>query len=125
MKTTTVLITSPPHDNARINEAQAFLHAAIAQGVNIDHVFFYQAGVYNANSALQTTAIYKQWCELAQNHHIPLLVCVTAAAKRGVFSEAEAAELGVAQATLLPPFEQVGIADFFTRLHDCERLVQF
>ena len=40
-------------------------------------------------------------------------------------SEMEAKENGIAQANLTAPFEQAGLGEFFTALHECNRLVQF
>ncbi len=53
------------------------------------------------------------------------MVCVTAAVKRGLLCATEAQDAGVTAVTLQAPFEQVGLGEFFTQLHDCDHLVQF
>ncbi|GEA08549.1 hypothetical protein KUL42_33100 [Alteromonas sp. KUL42] len=68
---------------------------------------------------------YNEWKALAENHKITLLVCITAAVKRGVVSEQEAIENGLSIANLVSPFEQAGLGEFFSELHNCDRLVQF
>ncbi|WP_232363057.1 DsrE family protein [Alteromonas mediterranea] len=68
---------------------------------------------------------YDGWKALAADHNVNLMVCITAAVKRGIVSEMEAKENGIAQANLTTPFEQAGLGEFFTALHECNRLVQF
>ena len=69
--------------------------------------------------------VLDSWKTLATEHNVKLLVCITAAVKRGIVSEMEAKENGIAQANLTAPFEQAGLGEFFTALHECNRLVQF
>ena len=45
--------------------------------------------------------------------------------KRGIVSEQEAVNNGIASANLSAPFIQAGLGEFFTELHNCTRLVQF
>ena len=124
-----ILITSSPFDEATGLAAIDFARALLAQGHEIDQVFFYQAGVYHANEFThvpgENTNQFEAWVNLHQDTNVPLWVCVTAAAKRGVISAAEASEQGKSGFNLRAPFEQVGIGEFFATLHNSEHLVQF
>ncbi|MCW8108088.1 sulfurtransferase complex subunit TusD [Alteromonas ponticola] len=125
-----MLITSAPYDGERISSAQLFAQA-LAENPDtcLRNIFFYQQGVFNANFLSTPTAgqvnLYKGWCKLAAQNNIKLQVCVTAAAKRGIISQQEQVENDLAAFTLQAPFEQTGLADFFTQLHKADRLVQF
>ncbi len=69
--------------------------------------------------------VYGAWESLASTHNTQLLVCITAAVKRGIVSQQEAAESGISAVNLTAPFVQAGLGEFFSELHQCERLVQF
>ena len=124
-----VLITSSPFKGDTALRALAFVQGAIDNGDVINHVFFYSDGVHHTNNLMLNTGdelfALDSWRALATAHHVKLLVCITAAVKRGIVSELEAKENGIAHANLAAPFEQAGLGEFFTALHECNRLVQF
>jgi tRNA 2-thiouridine synthesizing protein D len=53
-----------------------------------------------------------------------MLVCVTSALRRGVVDSETATQEGLSQHNLAVPFQQVGLGEFFTRLHSVDNLVQ-
>ncbi|QJR79336.1 sulfurtransferase complex subunit TusD [Alteromonas pelagimontana] len=129
MATYSVLVTTSPFDSSNARRAISFCTSAIELGDKIQQIFFYQAGVYHANALINPTNDeynpYFQWCEIHQSAATRLWVCVTAAAKRGIMSKHEAAIAEKTQHNVVFPFEQVGLGEFFTELHQCDRLVQF
>lgn len=129
MATYSILVTTPPYDDQGPLQALEFCRALVKAGHTIDNVFFYQSGIYNANRFIHPANdeknLYQQWCELQQNCGVTLLVCITAATKRGITSEQESQANDIDGFNLTAPFEQAGLGEFFTRLHDCEKLVQF
>lgn len=114
----TLLVTSPPTDTLTVQQAIAFAQITANSGHIVDNIFFYMDGVNNANaSALPMTDefnAYSAWSSLSESLNIPLLVCVTAAEKRGVVNP-----------DLKDVFKSVGLSDFFERLHEVDKLVQF
>ncbi|RDV23925.1 sulfurtransferase complex subunit TusD [Alteromonas aestuariivivens] len=123
-----VLITASPDQQANLT-ALAFCRGLVEAGHTVDHVFFYGSGVLTANR-LQSPASdeinpYQQWCEWHKEFQSSMLVCVTAAAKRGIVDEQQAEQLALPAHTVSAPFEQVGLGEFFSRLHNCDHLVQF
>lgn len=124
-----ILITSPPIEDAGIHTAQQFARALPAQGHVLDNVFFYGAGVLNANALSQPasdeTFPYQRWQLVQSETECRLIVCITAALKRGIVGEAEALENGDSQYNLKAPFEQAGLGEFFSAIHNCNHLVQF
>ncbi|KXJ59735.1 MAG: sulfur relay protein TusD [Alteromonas sp. Nap_26] len=129
MKTYSILITTPPFHGDTAKRAFAFIKGVLDNGDTVSNVFFYSDGVLHANSLMLQTSdelyAYNEWKALAENHNITLLVCITAAVKRGIVSEQEAIENGLSIANLVSPFEQAGLGEFFSELHNCDRLVQF
>ncbi len=85
--------TSPYHSQAG-ETAYQFICAVLAAGHQVFRVFFYFDGIYHAlrfaappDDELQITA---RWTELARRHSLDLVVCVSAAQRRGLLTGIEA-----------------------------------
>ncbi|WP_340678004.1 sulfurtransferase complex subunit TusD [Paraglaciecola sp.] len=129
MANISILITSAPSSSQHVHSALRFAQTVQASEHKLLGIFFYHDGVLNANE-LQTTAsdefnLYQAWVDLAQQHHCPLLVCVTAASKRGVLSQLDAQENDKVNFNLAPPFQSVGLGDLAQLMCDSDRLLQF
>ncbi len=113
----TVLVTSAPYDDQGASTALAFCHQLLVDGHHIDQVFFYQRGIYNAMAAMtppnDETNYFNAWAALNSEHNVTLRVCMTAGEKRGIIADEDS------------PFEQTGLSEFFTELHNSKHLVQF
>lgn len=124
-----VLITSSPENVNLCINALAFCEQTYTKGDTIDQIFFYQSGVYHASHFVVDSAdnIHwaREWQRIAEKHTIPLHVCVGAAAQRGIIDQTLAGEHGIAHFNLQRPFQQVGLGEFFTLLHQSNKLVQF
>lgn len=125
----TILVTSPPTASLTVQQAIQFIELAVREGQAIDNIFFYMDGVNNANAYLHPASdefnAHHAWSAIAEKFNIPLLVCITAAERRGVIDKKLALQNGAEGANLKAPFLQVGLSDFFERLHNVDRLVQF
>lgn len=124
-----ILVTSPPYDSNAGASALSFIKHALRQGHSVDHVFFYQQGIYHANTYIAPPSdeinLPDAWRELHRNTGVRLLVCITAALKRGVTDARHAAEHDITGSNLVAPFEQAGLGEFFSALHACDHVVQF
>ncbi|MBU3022828.1 sulfurtransferase complex subunit TusD [Aestuariibacter sp. A3R04] len=118
MSTYSVLVTSSPYDSSRSLDAVRFCQQLLETGQELGQVFFYQAGIYNAMGSMIPTNgevnLFEAWTRISNESGAALRVCVTAGEKRGVTSQ-----------VCSSPFEQTGLAEFFTALHDSDKLVQF
>lgn len=87
MKTLAVVITTPPYSHLTIT-AFKYVEAALALGVEVIGVFFYQDGVMHANKDISIASdeyqAIEQWQRLHQQYQVPLHICITAAEKRGI-----------------------------------------
>ena len=95
-----------------------FSQAAIQQGHTIDAIFLYQDGVTNALPQLDISSDelngQKALLELHNKHGVPLWLCVTAGAKRGVNEE-----------NVIPGFKIAGLAEFAERSTEVDKVIQF
>ena len=103
-----------------LNAVLRFSQAAVRQGHQIDHIFFYQAASLAICAEPQLPAdepdLVKVLTEFAKVQQIPLLYCVTAAEKRGIATLSHPARVG---------FIPAGLAEFAMRLDTVDRLIQF
>lgn len=129
MASFSLVVTHPPLDQQHAYTAYRFSLAVIKAGHSLHGVFFYQAGVQNANN-FQTSQsdefnLHQAWTELSSQYDIPLLVCVSAANRRGIINHQDAGDLDKEHFNLTTPFTEVGLGDLITLLHTSDRVIQF
>lgn len=92
MHSLAVIVTTPPSSNLTVT-ALNYIESALEQGINIIGIFFYQAGVLNANNYVAIASdefqVTKQWHLLHKQYQLPLHLCYTAAEKHGLTDEKE------------------------------------
>lgn len=90
MKFALQINSSPYHSNAS-QTAYYFAREVLAQQHQILRVFFYHNAVYHAfktaNPPDDEFSIFKSWSELALKNDVDLVICVSAAQRRGLVSE--------------------------------------
>ena len=121
-------VYSAPEQSSSAWQAYRFAQAALRGGHQIYRVFFYHDGVLNGaeNRALPQDEcdLARCWQQLGEAHGLDLVVCVSAAKRRGVFDTAEAARQGYA-ANLNPAFELSGLGQYTDALLRADRVVTF
>jgi len=110
------LAVHQPHDRHAIG----FAAAALKAGHEITLVFFYQEGIRAADRRREATE-GALWQQLAQEHGIPLAICIGAAARRGLLDESAPA----ASDRVRAGFEVVGLGQYIGALVDADRLITF
>jgi tRNA 2-thiouridine synthesizing protein D len=84
-------INSSPYHSAVSLTAYHFALEVLAKQHEIFRVFFYHDGIYHAlksaNPPDDEVSIFKNWSELAQKYDLDLVVCISAAQRRGLVSE--------------------------------------
>ena len=93
-----IQVNSSPYQSNAGHTAYQFINAVLVQGHEVFRVFFYHDGVYQAfkhstppDDELQFTA---QWSELARRYQVDLVVCISAAQRRGLLCLDEAKRQG-------------------------------
>ena len=95
MKTILVLITSSPFSTANCLSGFHYCEAALDAGHRVN-VFFYGDGVLNSNAFNSPSSdeinLRHRWQALTKNNDLQLIVCNTAANRRGIQSEEDSPE---------------------------------
>lgn len=127
--TYSLVVNGSVYGSQSARSAYQFAKAVIEQGHTLVSVFFYQDGVTNG-TALSVPAndefdLSKAWQELAQQYQVRLETCVAAALRRGIVSEDEASQHGLAQSNLADGFTQAGLGSLAEAMLSQDRVVQF
>ncbi|MCL1038002.1 sulfurtransferase complex subunit TusD [Shewanella corallii] len=115
-------------DNAGVH-ALKFTQSALAAGHEVVRVFFYQEGVSHSNTLLSPASdefnLHQAWCDLANQHSIELVNCVSAALRRGILSEQDAKEQQAEHWNTSAPFINGGLGELVTGIEQADRLICF
>jgi tRNA 2-thiouridine synthesizing protein D len=124
-----LVVYGAPHASEAPLSALAFARAAIAQGHDVNRVFFYLDGVHNANALAVTPQderdIVSEWAELAHAHGVELVACIAAALKRGILSHDEANRYEKAHHSVHPAFTISGLGQLIDAAIDADRVITF
>ncbi|WP_237056659.1 sulfurtransferase complex subunit TusD [Microbulbifer sediminum] len=125
----TLAVYAAPHASQSAATALRFAQALLRQGHQLYRVFFYCDGVHNGSSLAtppqDETDLLPAWQSLQAEHGLDLVVCIAAAQRRGVLSEAEAKRLERPAANLAPGFELAGLGQLADAVAHSDRLVTF
>lgn len=126
-----IVVNEGPCQRQSADSAYHFVRAAIARGHEVTRVFFYHDGVHVGASASvppqDERNVSENWSALAAEHGLDLVVCVAAAARRGVLDEDVGARLDPmpAPAGLAPNFRAAGLGQLIACGIDADRLLVF
>ncbi|ASF46441.1 sulfurtransferase complex subunit TusD [Methylovulum psychrotolerans] len=120
-------INSSPYQANAGRSACAFINAALAQGHQIRQVFFYHDGIYHAlkyatppdDEPAQTL----QWQALAREHQIDLVVCISAAQRRGLLCADEAWRQGKQDDDVAEGFRIGGLGQLLAATLEADRFI--
>lgn len=122
-----IQINSSPYQGNGGRGALAFATAALAAGHGVLQVFFYHDGIYHAlkyatppdDEPAQTL----QWQALARAHHIDLVVCISAAQRRGLLCADEAWRQGKRDNDLAEGFRIGGLGQLLAATLEADRFL--
>ena len=120
--------TSPYASHAGL-AAYRFADAALAAGHTLLRIFFYQEGIYHAlahalppDDEINLPAL---WSELAARYGIDLVVCISAAQRRGLLCDDEARRQGLADNDLAAGFRIAGLGQWLEASLTADRCIVF
>jgi tRNA 2-thiouridine synthesizing protein D len=120
--------SSPTASNAGL-KAYRFICAALQEGHEIFRVFFYHDGIYHAfNYATppdDELHLPRLWSELANLHQIDLVICISAAQRRGLLSADEAKHQGKLDYDLADGFRISGLGQWVEATLEADRFLVF
>lgn len=116
-----ILVNAAPYTHQASDTAWRFARAALAKGHRIERVFFYHDGVYNgarfSAPPQDERNLPERWRELAEAHGVDLVVCVSAAQRRGIVDGDDG--------TLAGGFRISGLGQLIEAAVECDRLMVF
>lgn len=128
MKFAVQINASPYASNAGL-DAYRFIQAALQAGHRIPRVFFYKDGIYHAlrystppDDEIQLT---RDWSRLAEQHQIDLVVCISAAQRRGLLCADEAKRQGKQDNDLSTGFRIAGLGQWLEATLQADRCIVF
>lgn len=128
MKYAIQINSSPYHSNTG-KTAYYFIKAALAMNHQIFRVFFYQDGIYHAlryaTPPDDEFNLTQKWSELAREHQIDLVVCISAAQRRGLLHADEAQRQGKQDNDLADGFRISGLGQLVEATLECDRFMVF
>lgn len=124
-----IQINASPYQANTGYSAYQFIIAALAQGHEVFRVFFYHEGVYHAfkhntppDDELNLTSC---WGELVEQHQIDLVVCISAAQRRGLLCVDEAERQNKQDNDLASGFRIGGLGQWVEALLEADRVIVF
>ncbi len=124
-----IVITGAPYSTQAPHSAWRFAKAALDNGHQIHRIFLHGDGVLCA-SDLHTSAqdelnINELWSELAKQHKLDIVVCITSALKRGILNKSEAAHYDKKHFNLEASMELSGLGQLIDAINSSERVITF
>ena len=124
-----LLVLSSPASGHGARTAARFARSAIARGHRIKRVFFLDEGVATGSQV----AVFPQdecdrlgpWLELAEQHGIELVLCISSALKHGMLDAAEAERYDKPAPTAHPAFIVSGLGQLVDAAASADRLLTF
>lgn len=123
------MVSGGLYDSQAAYTALRFCRAAANAGHKITQVFFYQAGATVGNVLAEPLAdefnATQSWAEFAERSATPLVVCVSAAERRGVMGEEQQQDHDKPVANLHRAFRIEGLTSFHSACLRADRTVVF
>lgn len=124
-----IQINSSPYYSHNGKTAYHFIKAALVSGHQIFRVFFYQDGIYHALRYItppdDELNITQKWSELAREQQIDLVVCISAAQRRGLLHSDEAQRQGKHDNDLAEGFRISGLGQLVEATMEADCFIVF
>jgi len=124
-----IQINSSPYQSSSSETAYQFIKTALEMGHDMVRIFFYQEGVYHAfryatppDDELQTVA---RWTQLANEYELDLVVCISAAQRRGLLESGEAKRQGKLDNDVAEGFRIAGLGLWVEAMLVADRFIEF
>ena len=124
-----LLVLSSPSSGRSARSAALFAQAVINRGHTLHRVFFMDEGVHagtnNHVMPQDENNPVDLWVELADQHNVDLVLCVSSAIKRGLLDSSEAQRYEKGSATIHPAFVISGLGQLVDATAVSDRLITF
>lgn len=124
-----VQVNAGPYTSNVGLDAYCFIQAALQAGHQVLRVFFYKDGAYQAfatatppDDEIQFTG---NWSALAEQYQLDLVVCISAAQRRGLLCADEAKRQGRLDDDVAPGFRIAGLGQWLEATLQADRCIVF
>ncbi|WP_281648621.1 sulfurtransferase complex subunit TusD [Parendozoicomonas sp. Alg238-R29] len=125
----TLVIHGAPTTSQACQTALSFARAAIKRGHTISRAFFLRDAVHAGSSLTVApqgeTDLHKEWKVLGQQHNIDMVICISAALKRGLLNESEAQRYNKESHNIEAPFNISGLGQLIDGTVSADRTITF
>ncbi|WP_111638424.1 sulfurtransferase complex subunit TusD [Marinomonas shanghaiensis] len=126
----TLLITGSPYQTKACHSGLRFIKAALSKYPDsIKGVFFYEDAVLIGSQIAQPPRdeinLMKAWQDIAQQHNVPLYLCIAAAVRRGIINDTESRRYELEQHTLAEHFQLEGLGTLVDLMNTTNKIIQF
>lgn len=124
-----LLVLSSPASGHGARTAAAFARSLLARGHGLYRVFFLDAGTEAGSSIAvlpqDESDRLRPWIDLAEQHGVELVLCISSALKRGMLDETEARRHEKTGPTTHPAFIISGLGQLHDAAAHSDRLITF
>ena len=124
-----IQINSSPYQSNSGETAYQFIKSALEMGHEVIRVFFYQEGAYHAFRYMtppdDEVQIADRWSALARKYSIDLVVCISAAQRRGLLEKNEAKQQGKRDNDVADGFRIAGLGQWVEAMLKADRFIEF
>lgn len=124
-----VLVLNAPYDSQSSYSAYRYTKAALQNGHKLSRVFFYQNGIHSgtklATPPQDEFDLCKAWQDLGTKHNLDLVICIAAAARRGLIDNTEQARHQKDANNLAEGFELSGLGQLVEAMAVSDRFITF
>jgi tRNA 2-thiouridine synthesizing protein D len=124
-----IQINSGPYHSQAGETAYQFVLAAQGMGHEILRIFFYYDGIYHALATAtppeDERQLVKRWSQLAEQYSIDLVVCISAAQRRGLLCQDENKRQDRQDNNLAPGFRISGLGQLAEATLKADRFLVF
>ena len=124
-----IQVNTSPYQCQGGDTGYQFIKAALSKGHQIGRVFFYHDGIYQglrfATPPMDERHPIRRWSALAREYGLDLVICISAAQRRGLLVGEEAARVGKLDQDLAEGFRIAGLGLWIEACMKADRVLIF
>ncbi|GFO71159.1 tRNA 2-thiouridine synthesizing protein D [Bathymodiolus japonicus methanotrophic gill symbiont] len=124
-----IQVNASPYQSNSGETAYQFIKSALDMGHEIIRVFFYQEGIYHAfryaTPPDDEVQFVTRWSTLARDYDLDLVVCISAAQRRGLLETNEARRQGKKDNDVADGFRIAGLGLWVEAMLEADRFIEF
>jgi len=124
-----IQINTSPYASSASETAYQFIKTVLQMQHEVIRVFFYQEGAYHAFRYVtpldDEVSMVARWSELAREYDVDLVVCISAAQRRGLLEQGEAHRQGKQDNDLAEGFRIAGLGQWVDAILQSDRYLEF